>query len=72
MNAGLIILIVVAIADVVGLTIDGVLYLTLGYDYTITALVRSSSSTGEIIGIAIVALQFIAGLGAYWHFWKAG
>jgi|HubBroStandDraft_6_1064221.scaffolds.fasta_scaffold244377_5 hypothetical protein len=67
MNAGLIIAIAVVALDVLGGSLDGVLYLA-GLT-TVTSLVRSGG-WWTLVGIVIVLIQFGIPAGLAWHFWN--
>jgi hypothetical protein len=67
MNAGLIIAIAVVALDVVGGSLDGVLYLA-GLT-TVTSLVRSGG-WWTLVGIVIVLIQLGIPAGLAWHFWN--
>jgi len=66
-NAGLIIAIAVVALDVLGGSLDGVLYLA-GLT-TVTSLVRSGG-WWTLVGIVIVLIQFGIPAGLAWHFWN--
>jgi hypothetical protein len=68
MNAGLTVFVIILFIDALGLLLDLAVYLTRGYEDTVTAMVRG----GDIfIGLLIIALQVVGTVGLAYHFWEA-